>query len=339
MIENQRLGELFSRFRSRKVLAVGDFFLDNYLFIGPALAEVSLETGLTAHQIISVRSSPGAAGTVAANLKAIGAGTVLALTCIGDDGHGFDLKRGLESINADISLILTSSEIATPTYTKPMLLQQDGPALEMERQDIKNRNSLPEKLEQEIIDRLRSIVGEVDVIVVSDQVQERNCGVITDSVREELVKLAKSRLVVVDSRTRIGEFGGSAVIKPNKAEAAHAVGIDIVPDGMEGALEIGKKLTEGLSAPFFITLGADGILAFGDGDVVHAPIPPVDGEIDIVGAGDSCLSAIACTIAAGGSLSEAAEVANLAAAVTIRKLGETGTASPEEILALKSRLD
>lgn len=337
MMEIRRLHDLLSRFPRVRVLAIGDFFLDRYLFIDPALAEVSIETGLSAHQVVGRRLSPGAAGTVTSNLKAIGAGTVRALGFTGDDGEGFELRRGLTSAGVDVSLLITTEERSTPTYTKPMLLQPNASAREMERQDIKNRDPLPEHLEIAIIEKLNEVATEVDVIVVSDQVQERNCGVITDRVRDELEQLAESRLVVVDSRVRTAEFGPATVIKPNKAEAAHAAGLDTEQTDMDAVIEAGKVLSADRKAPFFVTLGPDGILAINGRDIAHAPALPVEGDIDIVGAGDSCLSAIACTLAAGGTPAEAAALANLAAAVTIRKIGETGTASPREILAIAEK--
>ena len=57
------------------------------------------------------------------------------------------------------------------------------------------------------------------------------------------------------------------------------------------------------------------------------------GPIDIVGAGDSTSAAIACAIAAGASLPEAAAFGNLIASITIQQLGTTGTDSPEQVRA------
>jgi sugar/nucleoside kinase (ribokinase family) len=61
------------------------------------------------------------------------------------------------------------------------------------------------------------------------------------------------------------------------------------------------------------------------------PAYAVRGPIDIVGAGDSTSAAIACAVAAGAGLEEAAAFGNLVASVTIQQLGTTGTASPEQV--------
>ncbi|HET6494620.1 MAG TPA: PfkB family carbohydrate kinase, partial [Thermoleophilia bacterium] len=65
----------------------------------------------------------------------------------------------------------------------------------------------------------------------------------------------------------------------------------------------------------------------------HVPAPPVQGPLDIVGAGDSTLSGITAALCAGASLVQAAEIGALVASITITKLRDTGTASPEELLA------
>ena len=72
-----RLAELVARFASLEIGVLGDFFLDKYLDVDPRLAELSVETGKTAHQVAAIRHSPGAAGTVVCNLAALGAGACM----------------------------------------------------------------------------------------------------------------------------------------------------------------------------------------------------------------------------------------------------------------------
>ena len=58
------------------------------------------------------------------------------------------------------------------------------------------------------------------------------------------------------------------------------------------------------------------------------------GPIDICGAGDACSAGLVSALCAGASFTEAAEVGNLSSGVTVRKLGQTGTASQAEMLSL-----
>lgn len=55
------------------------------------------------------------------------------------------------------------------------------------------------------------------------------------------------------------------------------------------------------------------------------------GPLDTVGAGDTVLAAFAVTKAVEASPQEALQIANAAAAVTVQKLHQTGTATPQEI--------
>ena len=85
----------------------------------------------------------------------------------------------------------------------------------------------------------------------------------------------------------------------------------------------------------FVTLSEQGLLgAEPNGEVEHVPALPVQGEIDIVGAGDAVSANLIAALAAGATVRESLEMANAAASVVIHKLGTTGTASVAEIREL-----
>ena len=332
-MDQERLDDLLDRLPAIRVLVVGDFFLDKYLIIDRQLAEVSLETELEAHQVVEVRTSPGAAGTVASNLRALDVG-VVALGIVGDDGHGYELRQGLTARGVDSEPLLQQPDRFTPTYTKPMLREAGGWEHELQRLDIKNRAPLPEEVEQTLITRLRQVVPGVHGVVIADQVQERNCGVITDRVRDEIAALARAhpkRVFVADSRERIGLFR-EVVVKPNWREAAQAVGVTV-----EGQADLSRA--EGYAAelcrrtrrPVFITLGVEGILVCTDEACRRVPAVPVTGPLDVVGAGDSVMAGIITALCAGAEPEEAALVGNLVASITIQQIGTTGTASRRQV--------
>jgi len=129
----ERLEEILELISETHVLVAGDFFLDQYWLVDPALEEISLETDLPAHQVSDTRLRPGAAGTVANNLAALGVGQVDALGVIGDDGNGVELLKGLEAKGVRTADLVVTSERRTPVYTKPLALPTQR---EMERFDI-----------------------------------------------------------------------------------------------------------------------------------------------------------------------------------------------------------
>lgn len=333
MMDQERLAEVLSVFEHTRVLVVGDYFLDKYLDIDRRLAEVSLETGLEVHQVVNVRCSPGAAGTVVSNLRALKVG-VVALGVIGDDGEGYELLRELRNRAVKVEHVIRSRDRVTPTYTKPMMQEPDGRVHELSRLDIKNRSPLPEALEEALAARLAELVPQVDGVIVGDQVPERNCGVVTDRVREAVIGLAAQHPRVVfaaDSRLRIGEYR-HVVLKPNEHEAMRAVAPNhSEPVTLEMAAEAGLALAGRAGKPVFVTVGDQGILLCAEGACQRIPAVPVKGPIDIVGAGDSTLAGIVAGLCCGATPAEAALLGNLVASVTIRCLGTTGTASQADV--------
>ena len=325
------LKELLSRFSDLAILVVGDFFLDRYLMVDPDLAEISLETGLEARQVVDVRNRPGAAGTVTSNLNALGVGRIHALGAIGDDGQGYDLKAGLHASGVETGHLMEVPGRATPTYTKPILTTTGQ---ETERLDIKNRATLPRPVEDQILTALENLLAEVHGVIVLDQVQERNCGVISDRVREGIARLAPAHPNVVfmaDSRSHIGRFR-NVIVKVNREEAFEAVSRYSGTEGTVSPSRAIRSLVTRTGRPVYVTIGPDGILC-DDGEATHrVPGIPVPDPIDIVGAGDSVSAGIASALCAGASCVDAARVGVLASSITVQQIGTTGTASPEQVL-------
>ena len=332
-MDERRLSEILTRFEGTRVLVLGDYFLDKYLDISRSLAETSLETGLEAHQVVGMRPSPGAAGNVAANLSALGV-QVTALGVIGDDGEGYDLLDALRVRELNVAHMLQTRERVTPTYTKPMMHGPDGRVHELSRLDILNRTPLPLAQEDALVERMRCLLPQVDGLVVVDQVPQRNCGVVTDRVRDALLDLSGRHpdvVVTVDSRQRIGELR-NVVLKPNEHEAMRAVEPEHTgPISLADARAAGEALQRRSGGTVYVTVGSAGILLCTGADCRRVAAVPISGPIDIVGAGDSTLAGITAGLCGGAEPAEAALLGNLVASVTIRCLGTTGTASQDEV--------
>ena len=332
-MNTERLEQILFRFPEIRIAVLGDFFLDRYWKIDPDLDESSIETDLTAYQIVERWHAPGAAGTVTNNLSALGVGKIFALGFVGNDGEGFELLRDLEYTGVDCRYLFETSLRSTPCYTKPLRA-----GIEMNRFDTKNRTPTPIEIEGQIVESIRIIAPQVDAIMVMDQVSEENCGGVTEAVREELVALGRQSatpLIYADSRERIGDFR-EMIVKCNDREVAET--FDLY-DGKTPSIELvetcGINLSKRTGRRVFVTRGAEGQLVFdarSKTPIKHVPAFFVEGEIDICGAGDATSSGLVASLCAGASPVEAAMIGNLVASVTIRKIGETGTATPEEVL-------
>ena len=94
-MKGDRFDAITSRYPNLRIALVGDFCLDRYLEIDPARKEISIETGLPVHNVVRVRSQPGAAGTILNNLVALEIKTIYPIGFCGVDGEGFELQRAL----------------------------------------------------------------------------------------------------------------------------------------------------------------------------------------------------------------------------------------------------
>jgi rfaE bifunctional protein kinase chain/domain len=329
-----RLAELVGRFSRLRIAVVGDFFLDKYLDVNPAIAEVSIESGKTANQVVAIRHSPGAAGTVVGNLAALGAGTLHAVGFTGDDGESYDLRRDLAALRCSTDHLDFDPQRMTPTYLKPRDINDPGLSGEHNRYDTKNRTPTSTAAQQRIIVGLDALLPQVDAVIAMDQVEEKGCGVVTPTIVAALAERAKRRENVVfwaDSRCRIRSFR-NVIIKPNQLEA---VGITTQLPGQEIAMDrlckaIGELRRE-IGAPICATRGAAGMLV-SDPEPTLVPGVRLEGPTDPTGAGDSATAGAVLALAAGASLAEAALMGNLVASITVQQLATTGTASPEQLL-------
>lgn len=340
MLSDMLIRTVLEKLPSLRIGVVGDLFLDEYLEIDDTLTEPSIETGLSAYQVTSIRHSPGAAGTILNNLAALGVGKIHLLSFIGADGRGHDVKNALMQRGIDVSYLLETPLRHTPTYTKPMLNKPGAPSRELNRLDIKNRTETPGDVQLFLYESLPRLWKDVDALLVLDQVSVAETGVITSMIRHQLAELGQSnpdKLLLCDSRERIGQFS-NCWAKPNLSECKAALNTDsMTPE------QAARALAFQLHRPVFCTSGEEGIFlaarfthdvdcsGIQQYEVRQVPGYAVIGPIDIVGAGDSTSAGIACAVASGASLTEAAAFGNLIASITIQQLGTTGTATPKQV--------
>ncbi len=332
-MSDARLDEILGRFPSLRIAVAGDFFLDKYLDVEPEWAEYSIETGKTAHQVASIRRSPGAAGTVVCNLAALKAGTLHALGFTGDDGEGYDLRQGLHKLGCSTDHLHMVENRMTPTYLKPRDRTKAGLESEHERYDTKNRQRTSPETIEKMIASLDVLLPEIDALIILDQVEEAECGVVNKAFCEAVAQRAKDFPNVVfwgDSRLRVQDFR-NITIKPNQFEA---MGVENPPPGYEIDLDkltdAVNRLKASIGGEIFATRGERGMLV-SDPEPTIVPGVPVEGPTDPTGAGDSATAGAVLSLAAGAEAAEAALVANLVASITVTQLATTGTADPAQL--------
>jgi rfaE bifunctional protein kinase chain/domain len=336
-LEPARFRALTKRYRQLRIAVAGDFCLDRYLEIDPARKEISIETGLPVHNVVSVRSQPGGAGTILNNLAALGVAEIFPVGFAGDDGEGFELKRALSSLpGVRMEAFYLTAERRTFTYAKPLLVSPRRPPRELSRLDSKNWSPTPARLQRRLAKALRALAPRVDAIIVLDQVDVPETGVIGRRLLQAIRAIKKERpdlLVLADSRRSLQGYP-SVSLKMNRAELSRLAGkARLVP--LREVAGTAAALARAKGSCCFVTQAEHGIVGAGpDGAVERLAALPVRGKIDVVGAGDCVTANLAAALAAGASLREALQLANAAASIVVHKLGTTGTASVTEIRGL-----
>lgn len=336
-MNSSRFRTLTARYPMLRIAVVGDFCLDRYLEIDPTRQEVSIETGLPVHNVARVRSQPGGAGTILNNLVALGIGQLYPVGFAGVDGEGFELRRALAARpGVRLDCFLQTPHRRTFTYCKPLVMEPDKAPRELNRLDSKNWTVTPAAVQRRIAALVQRLASRVDAIILLDQVDLADTGVVTRKLLTAVRAVSRARpdlLIIADSRRGLKGYP-PVCFKMNAAELAALTPVAksaAVAQIQTSAANLARKNRR----PVFVTLAERGIIgAASDGSVEHVPALPVRGEIDIVGAGDAVTANLASALAAGATLREALELANAAASIVIHQLGTTGTADVKAIRGL-----
>jgi D-beta-D-heptose 7-phosphate kinase/D-beta-D-heptose 1-phosphate adenosyltransferase len=306
--------DLLKRFPTRRVMAVGDIYLDENVF--GRVVEVSLEAPIPVFEVQERRYNPGAAGNAACNTASLGA-KVYMVGVVGDDMNAEIVKREFALRHVDTSGIVTDPDRATNTYGKLRAGGHNIPMQEVLRTDTPKPQPIQGAVEAAVIAQIQRLAPEVDAILLGDQA----CSTITPAVLESIVACAQQHglVTVADSRKRAGMFAGIDVVVPNDAEAGFAAGIEV---NDEASLHAAGRhlLTSAKNA--LVTRGPHGITVFAqDGTVEDVPLPAPIKAIDVTGAGDTVAAAVILTLASGGSLKAAAYLGNAAAGIAVVQEG------------------
>ncbi len=326
------LAGLLERVKDVCIGIVGDLCLDAYVLIDPAASEASVETGLSTRPVRTQRYTLGGAGNVAANLLALGVRHLAVFGVAGNDPFGVEMRSVLVGAGADTAGLLVQREgWDTHVYLKPYERQK-----EQHRIDFGNFNVLHPSTRHRLLHMLEDMMPGLDMLIVNQQVLS---GIHTPEMRDALRTLIASNArtrVIVDARHYPDAYG-KAMRKINLAEATRVLAGEGTPPAEEDdalSAKIAGDLFSRWQRPLFLTRGERGVCVYDDHGFRSIPGLLILGPVDTVGAGDSMLAGITAGLAAGTDPFRAAELGTLVAGVTVQKLMQTGTASPEEVLAL-----
>lgn len=312
----RKLKRIASTFPDYRILVVGDVMLDQFLW--GDVDRINPEAPVPVLRVNRETFVPGGAANAAANVVDLG-GRAFLVSLIGDDEEGRILSALLKKRKVQSRLVPCRRR--TITKMRAIARGQQLLRIDYEEEPARGRG-----LEKKLLDALKKSVGRVDAVLISDYGK----GVVTRKVVKNLMAL--SGTVTVDPEPRhIDFYRNVSLITPNTKESCRAMQQALHPQMDMDA--VGRALSARLNTRVLITRGKDGMSLYQkEGEAMHLPTVAKE-VVEVTGAGDTVIAALTLAVAAGMTLEEAVETANMAAGIVVSKVG-TATVTLEELLAV-----
>jgi rfaE bifunctional protein kinase chain/domain len=317
-----RLAALVDDFPKVSLLVVGDVMLDEYLW--GDVDRISPEAPVPVVHVTRESQALGGAGNVVRNVVALGGGCGLCAV-IGADPVGRRVSDLVKDLDVDPEGLVALE--GRPTTRKTRVVARSQQLVRFDREDES------EVARDDALRLLKSIearASDVDGVIFEDYAK----GVLSEPVIRGAMDLlhAAEVPIAVDPKYELAPYKGATLVKPNLRETEKLARVRVrEPEDLARAVAVLRE-TVG-DADFVVTRGKEGMTVF-EGDSPGVDVHTAAREVfDVQGAGDTAIAALVLALRAGGSLLEAAVVANAAAGVVLGKMG-TATASPAEVKAL-----
>ena len=299
----------FSKIKKQKILVLGDFVLDTYTL--GKVRRISPEAPVAVLNVDREEHRPGMTGNVALNMISMGA-DVVAVGRVGDDRNGEILVKALSDEGVDCTGIIVQHSYPTPVKNRIIADNQ-----QIVRVDHELLCQVPELLEQQVIEILSSLLENVKLIAISDYGK----GFVTRSLISFVVDLAKRNQipVIVDPKgLDFTKYSGVDLLKPNLSEVYAAANLPL-----DASIEMAaQRILDTTKIQILMVTRSEAGISLFEQDGSHTNFPVRIREVkDVTGAGDTVLAMLACALANGLSVVEAAQLSNLAAGIAIEKFG------------------
>lgn len=316
LIYSKYMAKNLPKFKQAKILVVGDIILDHYW--NGTSSRISPEAPIPVVLFQDEEYRLGGAANVALNCHALGADVKL-LGAVGQDEHGRHIVDILEKEKIRSAL---TSVTYLPTTTKLRVLAQHQQLLRIDFEDVK---PLEETEKEHLFAEYEESLSRVDVVILSDY----HKGVLDDPQRFIQCARKAKKLVMIDPKSKDFEiYRGATVLTPNQNEFEAVYGKS---ETQQDLYEKAKAVCRDLDIEvMLITQGAKGVSLIQRNKMPYHIGARTQEVVDITGAGDTLLAAFGSAVAAGEDLVRACMAANIAAGISVRKLG-TASVSFDEL--------
>ena len=310
-LTKRRFKTITGGFKGKRIAIVGDLMVDRYFW--GSVSRVSPEAPVPVVDVTSESTRLGGAANVANNIQALG-GTPLLVGIVGDDYAGTLLRRLMKEQGLVTDGIITDS--SRPTTTKSRVIAHGQHVVRIDHEWRMDCNG---DVEKRVLDAVRNHIAEIDGVIIEDY----NKGVVTKRVIQGTIDFARknNRVVAVDPKfENFYEYRNVTVFKPNRRETEEVLGGRLRTH--DDLLKAGERMLKELGAEnILLTRGEEGMTLFeSNGNVTHLESTASHVE-DVSGAGDTVIATLTMALTAGGSIHEAATLANCAAGVVVGSVG------------------
>lgn len=309
-LSSESLTGLLKKFQGKRMLVVGDFLVSRFLEV--SARKLAREAPVPAGDYVGETLLPGGAANLANEAASLG-GVVSAIGVVGEDNYGAWLKNDLTKNGVSTEGIV--AEKSRPTSLRTWIMVNRLHYLRID-QEVRKEVQLP--LTKTLAAAAEGKIPNVDTVIFSDY----DRGVITSSLIGTVVAAARKagKIVVAQPKDRhYMDFYGVTYVKSNLGEATHATQMAMVNE--TSLRNLGVNLMGRLDCKgIMITRGEDGMTAFDREQITNFPLPyGRKNFFNKVGVRDAMTAVFSLAVAAGGSITEAACLSNIAGTLRSEK--------------------
>ncbi|MDD3051335.1 MAG: D-glycero-beta-D-manno-heptose-7-phosphate kinase [Candidatus Cloacimonetes bacterium] len=317
--------KIFSNFRNKRILIIGDVMLDHYLW--GKVDRISPEAPVPVVQVTKEEYRLGGAANVANNISALGAIPLLCSVC-GKDIFADKLYGLLKDKKISTDYLIADPD--RPTIVKSRIISHQQ---QIVRVDYEIDSYIQKQIEDSFVEQITNLADTADAIIIEDY----NKGLLSEEIIRKAIQLSQKNGIPITVDPKFKNFfayEGCTVFKPNFIELQKNLGIVIEKE--EDFITAGKNLRKRLSADFIIiTRGEQGLTIFSENEEI-VNLPTFAREVfDVSGAGDTVISVLTLSLIAGCEIVTAATLANHAAGVVCGKMGINTVTENEIIESIK----
>ncbi len=322
-----RLLKIIDKFKSGKILVIGDVMVDHFVY--GTVSRISPEAPVPVVNVQYEKLMPGGAANVTHNISKLGAKAAI-IGVIGNDHSGKVFRQMAQGQSIDDSGVISLDDFTTIVKTRVIANNQ-----QIVRFDRENNGGFRKSVYGALLEKVRNIADEIDAVIISDYGK----GIIERRFFLDTINFlkGKNKFISLDPALENFKFYKDiSILTPNIKEASGGSGIKIKDEKslVKAAANIFKRIKPD---NLLITRGEDGMSLFYPNGKYENIKARAKNVYDVTGAGDTVISTLTLAVNAGANLRDACFIANIAAGIAVSQLGTYAVKASEiegEILAI-----